>query len=508
MNKIDSGKDWTFEEVENTYIEIEKISKEMFGLATYPNQIEIISTEQMLDAYAANGLPIFYDHWSFGKLFVREQEMYRRGQMGLAYEIVINSNPCVSYLMEENTMGMQALVMAHACFGHNAFFKNNQLFKQWTSADAIIDYLVFAKNYIKDCETRHGAKEVEKILDACHALKYFGVDRYKRPPRLSKEKEEQRLKSRAEYDSQNFNDIWKTVPRKQDDSKEPSQQEKFPKEPEENILYFIEKNAPNLDEWKRELIRIVRKISQYFYPQMLTKTMNEGFAAFVHYSIIYEMYERDLVTNGFMLEFQKNHTNVLLQHPYTQQINPYALGMGIYQDIKRVAMSPTKEDERWFHHDFVGTGDWLAAVRFAMENFKDESFILQYLSPKVMRDFGLMCVLDDDHNPELIVEAIQDEYGYTRIRELLSEQCNVNNLMPNIQVINVDVWGDRSLELVHRTSRRHALHELKAIATLEHLAYLWGYQVRLNTVDETGKNIQTLQLDANRLKKNLEFFSI
>ena len=76
--------------------------------------------------------------------------------MGLAYEIVINSNPCIAYLMEENSMTMQALVIAHAAYGHNSFFKNNYLFTTWTSADSIIDYLLFAKNYIAQCEERYG----------------------------------------------------------------------------------------------------------------------------------------------------------------------------------------------------------------------------------------------------------------------------------------------------------------------------------------------------------------
>ena len=95
------------------------------NLDVYPNQLEIISSEQMLDAYSSLGMPLMYRHWSFGKRFVSEEKLYRKGQRGLAYELVINSNPCITYLMEENTMAMQALVTAHAAFGHNHFFKNN-----------------------------------------------------------------------------------------------------------------------------------------------------------------------------------------------------------------------------------------------------------------------------------------------------------------------------------------------------------------------------------------------
>ena len=148
---LSTGAEWTFDLIERYDHAIRDIAHNEFKLDTYPNQIEIIASEQMLDAYASLGLPIGYPHWSYGKEFIRNEEMYRKGARGLAYEIVINSNPCISYLMEENTMAMQALVIAHACYGHNSFFKNNYLFRQWTSADSIIDYMVFARRYVLEC---------------------------------------------------------------------------------------------------------------------------------------------------------------------------------------------------------------------------------------------------------------------------------------------------------------------------------------------------------------------
>ena len=156
-----------------------------FGLDTYPNQLEVITAEQMMDAYASVGMPVNYRHWSYGKEFIANEKSYRRGQMGLAYEIVINSDPCISYLMEENTTAMQALVIAHAAYGHNSFFKGNYLFRLWTDASSIIDYLIYARNYIADCEERHGLQPVEDLLDSCHALQNYGVDRYRRPGKIS-----------------------------------------------------------------------------------------------------------------------------------------------------------------------------------------------------------------------------------------------------------------------------------------------------------------------------------
>ena len=182
------GPEWDFELIERYHAAIAETAAE-FRLDTYPNQIEIINSEQMLDAYAASGLPIGYPHWSFGKAFIRNEQAYRKGYQGLAYEIVINSSPCIAYLMEENTLTMQALVIAHACYGHNSFFKGNYLFRQFTQADAMLDYLVFARRYVMECEERYGMAEVEEMLDSCHALMDYGVDRYKRPAPISATRE-------------------------------------------------------------------------------------------------------------------------------------------------------------------------------------------------------------------------------------------------------------------------------------------------------------------------------
>ncbi|MFN3919309.1 MAG: SpoVR family protein [Methylohalobius sp.] len=483
---ISTGSEWTFELLEKYDAEIARIASS-FGLDTYPNQIEIISSEQMMDAYASCGLPVYYYHWSFGKQFLSIEKHYKRGQMGLAYELVINSNPCIAYLMEENTMMMQALVIAHACYGHNSFFKNNYLFKTWTSADAIVDYLVFAKNYIAECEERFGTEAVEEVLDSCHALMNYGVDRYRKPPPLSMREEKLRQKERVAYLQSQLNELWRrTVPEKPAKSEE--KYERFPREPEENLLYFIEKNAPLLEPWQREIVRIVRKIAQYLYPQRHTKVMNEGWATFWHYTIMNQLYEEGLVTDGFMLEFLESHTNVIIQPPFDHDfytgINPYALGFAIFRDLKRICENPTEEDRRWFPE--IAGSPWLETLDFAMRNFKDDSFIAQYLSPQVIRQFRLFGVLDDDAESELEISAIHDEEGYQTIRQILSEQYNLGSLEPDIQVWSVDTRGDRSLTLRHFEHQRRPLAD-STEEVLKHVHRLWGFKVRLETVDPQGR---------------------
>ena len=93
------GAEWNFDTMQKTYDVVERIALDDLGLSVFPNQIEVISAEQMLDAYASVGMPLMYSHWSFGKRFVRDEMLYRKGYQALAYEIVINSNPCISYYM-------------------------------------------------------------------------------------------------------------------------------------------------------------------------------------------------------------------------------------------------------------------------------------------------------------------------------------------------------------------------------------------------------------------------
>ncbi|MCY4473502.1 MAG: SpoVR family protein [Kistimonas sp.] len=476
--------EWSFRLVEEIDHEISLLARE-FGLDTWPNQIEVINSEQMLDAYASVGMPLMYNHWSFGKHFLSSQNSYQRGHMGLAYEIVINSNPCISYLMEENSMTMQTLVIAHACYGHNSFFKGNYLFRTWTDADSIIDYLMFAKNYIAHCEEKYGIDAVEEIMDAAHALQSQGVNRYKRPKPLSAEEEKSRQKSREEYVQRTLNALWSTIPqpaRQESDNKLP----RFPAEPEENILYFIEKHAPLLETWQRELIRIVRKLAQYFYPQKQTKVMNEGWATFWHYTLMNSLHSRGKITDGSLLEFFKSHTNVVFQpgfdDPRYSGINPYTLGYNIFTDMKRICLEPTPEDRQWFP-DFAGSGEWQSVLDYAMRNFKDESFILQYLSPKVMRDMRLFTIASENNSPWLEVSAIHNEECFSVLRSHLADQYNLGNLEPNIQVYKVDIRGDRSMILRHYVHNGRPLDAASAEEIMGHVEKLWGFPVSLESVD-------------------------
>jgi spore cortex formation protein SpoVR/YcgB (stage V sporulation) len=300
--------------------------------------------------------------------------------------------------------------------------------------------------------------------------------------------EKRRQAEREAYLQSQVNDLWRTLPVDPGDDANSPRERRFPDEPQENLLYFIEKNAPLLEPWQREVVRIVRKIGQYFYPQRQTQVMNEGWATFWHYTLLNRLYDQGMVSDGFMMEVLQSHTNVVFQpdfdSPYYSGINPYALGFAMMRDIRRICEEPTDEDRYWFP-DIAG-GNWLEVLDFAMRNFKDESFIAQFLSPKLMRDFHLFQVRDDDREDTLEITAIHEEAGYRQLRQALAEQYNLGNREPNIQVYNVDLRGDRSMTLRHYRHNRRPLGDT-VDEMLLHIRRLWGFDVRLESVDEDGR---------------------
>jgi stage V sporulation protein R len=311
--------DWDFPLLEKLWETIDDIGKNTLGFDYYDAQIEIISSEQMIDNYSTHALPQMYNHWSFGKSFIQNDNAYKKGQQGLAYEVVINTNPSIAYLMENNTATMQALVLAHASVGHSGFFKTNYLFTGWTEADSILGYLSFAKEYIKECEMKHGKLRVELLLDSAHALQMHGVDKYKKPRMTAKKKAAQEHDRQA-YDEGSFSDMWRTTTK---DVKETNIWWGMDDEPadinEENLLLFIETNSPSLEPWQRNILGIVRKVAQYFYPQRQTSLMNEGFACLTHHTIMTELHDRGLITDGSFLEFLDSHSGVVYQPAYNEK---------------------------------------------------------------------------------------------------------------------------------------------------------------------------------------------
>jgi stage V sporulation protein R len=481
-----TGSEWTLDDL----IEIERICgqhAQRYGLDVYPNQMEVITSEQMLDSYVSSGLPVNYGHWSFGKHFLIESGKYRSGQNALAYEIVINTNPCIAFLMEGNSLAMQALVIPHACYGHNSFSKGNYLFKQWTQPDAVLDYMIFARNYVAECEERFGLERVEQTLDALHALRDQGLDKYKRPRKLDtrKERAEQAKRLLTAQENMRQGEYFSVTPHL---AKAASTAGVFPASPEENLLYFIEKHAPKLEPWQRELARIVRKIAQYFYPQRQTQVMNEGWATFWHHRLINDMYDAGQIDQGILLECLHSHTNVVRQPEYTR-LNPYALGFAAWNEIKRVCEDPTDEDREYLP-DIAGK-DWLETFHDIMQNYRDESFLLQFVTPKLVRDFRLMSIATDEGQDHWTVSHTAGAEGFKSIRSRLAAQYRLETWMPEISVVRYGRDTDRKLVLQYQAYHGRGLVEEETVQTLKQLRQLWGFDVALEAVDQNGAVLRT-----------------
>jgi spore cortex formation protein SpoVR/YcgB (stage V sporulation) len=219
--------------------------------------------------------------------------------------------------------------------------------------------------------------------------------------------------------------------------------------------------------------------------------MNEGCATFVHYEILNRLYERGLLTDGTMLEFLHSHSSVIFQPSFKDRrfsgLNPYALGFAMMNDIRRIATEPTEEDREWFP-DFAGCGDWMGTLRQAWTDYRDESFVLQFLSPKLIRDFRLFAVDDDARESTMDVAAIHNEQGYRDLRRRLARHYDVAAQDPDLQVTDADLSGSRRLVLTHHVRKGVLLDKTEAERTLQYLAQLWGYRVKLMEAEiDTGR---------------------
>jgi stage V sporulation protein R len=417
-----------------------------YGLDWYPIAYETCDYREMIGHMSYHGMPSHYAHWSYGKSFERTHFMYNAGAEGLPYELIINSDPSIAYLMLENPLYLQILIMAH-CVGHSDFFKNNRTFKDTDAATAPMRFRNAAKrikSYIEDPSI--GIEAVEKILDSCHAINYQ-VDRRGRT-RLSEKqlrsKYIERIKSDEKGELKDFNI------------------EKLPLEPEYDIMRFVMENNPKLTDWQRDVISIVHEESQYFWPQIRTKVMNEGWASFWHYKILHDLNLPD----EHHLPFLKTHNAVL--RPWGLKINPYHLGFEIFKDI-----------ERRFG---------LEECFLARETCNDENFILQYLTEEKARELNLFTYSPKGKkNPDWTIDDIADgDESWKNIRAALLEGV-AGNMIPTIYVS--EVKKDNTLILEHEHDGRD-LELDYADNCVRLMENLWNGKVKLfTTVEEESFEI-------------------
>lgn len=478
--------DWSDESLTESWEIVKKLAVEKYGLSFYTPSFEVVNFEDMLHIYTGS-LPIMYDHWSFGKSYVDLYNKYMADRMGVAYEVIFNTNPALCYLLEHNSPTMQGLVMAHAAVGHSAFFKNNVLFKEMTNAATIIPFLKNAVSFIKECEDTYGQENVERLLDACHALSLYAIDRMPNKEKTQKEKERIRIERAINRDAE-YDKLLHEIPLNNSSKLKGTNRLR-----EENILKFLGQHSPILKPWQRQIISIYCNIQQYLYPQMLTKLMNEGFASFWHHTLMSDLSDLGHINPGGTIEFLHSHCSVLRQPDFDERgyygINPYKLGFEMFKDIRRICEHPTDEDRYWFP-DLVGK-DWVKEVKFAAYNFKDESFILQYLSPKLIRDFKLFTITDDEDEVFLSISNIHDDEGYSQIRRILSQQYNHFANIPDVYVEGWDARKSRTLYLTckERNGVRLDGESNDNAAVCGYIKELWPFKIIFKVINSDGEAV-------------------
>ncbi|MBI2122271.1 MAG: SpoVR family protein [Candidatus Sungbacteria bacterium] len=463
------SREWTTEDLQEWNQRIVELVQK-FGLDPYSQEFEVCDYEQMLSYMVYSGMPSHYPHWSYGKGFEKLKTLYDYGLSGLPYEMVINSNPSIAYLMRDNSLALQVLTIAHV-YAHNDFFKNNFTFRTTQTEYTIETFKAHAnrvRHYIEDPSI--GLEKVERVLDAAHALSLQCRRNLSIKKETEKEQKERKIdESRPRHDPHHA--IHRRVEHVEPDLT------KVPPYPEEDILLFVRDHNPHLAEWEKDLLTIVHEQAQYFIPQMETKIMNEGWASFWHKRILESL---ELPQNLHM-EFIVRHTQVLCPTP--GGLNPYHVGMKIWEDI----------EERWDKGRFGPEYDLCTASERSDWNIKtmqgrnkifvvreverDTSFLRRFLTEDLVRELKLFEY--QTRGNDKVISRVADEENWRSIKDTLIQNVGTGTI-PVIKVEDADYNSERTLYLKHAHDGRDLQLEY-AEKTLQYLRQLWGHEVVLNT---------------------------
>ena len=445
---------------------LEKVAE--YGLDCYPQEFEVCNHSQMLSYMAYSGMPSHYPHWSYGKSYEKTKTLYDYGVSGLPYEMVINSNPSLAYLMTDNSLLLQILTIAHV-YGHNDFFKNNFTFKTTNADYTIQGFKLHAdriRSYIEDPSI--GLSAVESILDAAQALS-FQCRRNLAIAKTSRKSAEENLMQKEQGDIDPYHRIHKKKKTKKQDL------HKIPIEPDEDLLLFIRDHNPFLAEWEKDVLTIVHQEAQYFIPQVETKIMNEGWASFWHREIVHSL---DL-PQELHLEFLVRHNQVIRPHP--GGVNPYHVGLRLWDEIL-LADSDLNYGDRTPGQGIDKTS--LARMFQVREVDRDVSFLRRFLTEELVRELNMF--QHEEVGKERVITRVADSDDWSVIKESFLRSIGTGTL-PVIRVVDADFKHNRSLYLEHCHDGRDLQLEYTE-KTLAFVYRLWGRPVHLATrIDDEKK---------------------
>ncbi|GGJ13825.1 stage V sporulation protein R [Alicyclobacillus cellulosilyticus] len=492
------------------------------GLDFYPMRFEVCPSD-VLYTFGAYGMPTRFSHWSFGKQYHRLKMEYDLG-LSRIYELVINSNPCYAFLLDGNTLIQNKTVCAHV-LGHADFFKNNAHFAG--TARDMMERMAANAERIRRYELEYGRARVEKLLDAGLALQeHVDASRHGQMGRRWRERR-QRAGDRALADdrparrSGPYDDLWALDGRAAGDAvgqavgggaavggaaggaaggnvaaggisaastvaggKEAERGvrldrggderwmgQKKPPYPEKDLMLFLIEHSHVLEEWERDVLSVLREEMLYFWPQLETKIMNEGWATYWHLRIMREL---DL-TEAEAVEFAKMHAGVVL--PSRMSINPYHLGLAIWEHIEKRWNEPTKEERERYGRQ---PGQGRAKMFEVRETESDVSFLRNYLTKELIEELDLY-LYQKVGNEWRVVET-----DWEKVRDHLVAS-RVNGGIPVLYVEDGD--HNKSGELYIRHAYEGVELDLKHLEkVLPYLVQLWGKPCHLQTVVE-GRDV-------------------
>jgi stage V sporulation protein R len=451
---------WTLADLEEWDARI-RAEVEKTRLDCYPQEFELCDHTQMLAYMAYSGMPSHYPHWSYGKAYEKLKTLYDHGVSGMPYEMVINSNPALAYLMRDNSLLLQILTIAHV-YGHNDFFKNNFTFRTTRAEFTTSTFKAHADRVRRYVDMPSiGVDRVEAVLDAAHALS-LQCRRNLAIKKLSEQEERERLIDASTPASDPFHRIHRRV-----DLPEPDLRH-TPPSPDEDLLLFIRDHNPFLQGWEQDLLTIVHEQAQYFIPQIETKIMNEGWASFWHKRLL----ETLQLPQELHLEFLVRHNQVC--RPIPGSLNPYHLGLKLWEEIERIGNDPTPEER-----ERIGPGKTGIDLLFeTREVDRDVSFLRRWLSERLMRELDIFRY--EHKGDDLVVSDVADDDGWRQVKETLLKSVGMGGV-PVIRVEDADFGGARTLLLGHQHDGRDLQLE-QAEKTLAYVHRLWGHEVVIDTM--------------------------
>ncbi|MBO0996628.1 SpoVR family protein [Bacillus sp. SD075] len=435
-----------------------------FGLDFYPMRYEICPSE-IIYTFGAYGMPTRFSHWSFGKQFHKMKLQYDFG-LSKIYELVINSDPCYAFLLDSNSLVQNKLIVAHV-LAHCDFFKNNVRFNN-TKRDMVESMSATAER-IREYEILHGKKEVETFLDALLAIEEH-IDPSLMRPKLAWTMEDEEEEEEIKPTATQYDDLWNLDNKGKPQKSNIKKRKKFPPRPEKDIMLFIEQYSRDLTDWQRDIMTMIREEMLYFWPQLETKIMNEGWASYWHQRIIREL---DL-SSGEAIEFAKLNAGVV--QPSRTSINPYYLGLKVLEDIEERYDNPSEEMIRLG----VKPGSGREKMFEVREIESDISFLRNYLTKDLVMREDMYLFQKQGKDYKIVDKA------WEQVRDQLVSM-RVNGGFPYITVNDGDFMRNGELYLKHWYEGIEL--DLKYLEkVMPYIHQLWGRSVHMESVME-GKEV-------------------